>query len=302
MRFVRAEWGRRRGDVSGPNSSLTLPEQCGAQNIQGDGMPVSRSPRTRIAGQSAMSVVVAAQSVAPGRGVLARAFGVSPLSPDSRTAYNGALGELLVGDVLDNLGPSWDVLHDLPLADGVLDHLAIGPAGVFAIHVTNTLDRDVVVDRDTLVIAGQPNQAIIVARAQARAAARRLSEAAGAAVRVRPVLVVVAPRRFSVRVPPATVRVIPSYQLDRTLTRAPRTLDGAQVACVSDFADLRTTWPDTSDAADDVERLNREFALVRALVRAALARRVIWGVSGIVALYAVVWALVAAFVSIVVAN
>jgi hypothetical protein len=249
-----------------------------------------------------MSDVVAAQSVAPTRGVVARAFGVNPLTPESRTAYSGALGELLVGDMLDNLGPAWDVLHDLPLTDSVLDHLVIGPAGVFAIHVRNTLDRDVVIDRDTVFISGQPTQAITDARFQAQAASDRLSEATGSPVRVRPVLVLVEPRRFSVRVPAATVRVIPSYQLVRTLTRAPRTLDGAHVASVSDFADLQTTWPDIADPADDVEHLHREFALVRAQVRQAFVRRVVWGVAGVIALYGVVWALVATVVSMVVAN
>ena len=115
-------------------------------------------------------------------------------------------------------------------------------------------------------------------------------------------LVLVEPRRFSVRVPAATVRVIPSYQLERTLTRAPRTLDGAHVASVSDFADLQTTWPDIANPADDVEHLHREFALVRAQVREAFVRRVIWGVAGVLALYGIVWALVATVVSIVVAN
>lgn len=282
--------------------SLESPVHSGAHTIQGDRMPVSRSLRARIAGQSAMSDVVAVQSAAPTRGAVARAFGVNPLTPESRTAYSGALGELLVGDVLDNLGPAWDVLHDLPLTDSVLDHLVIGPAGVFAIHVTNTLDRDVVVDRDTVFISGQPSQAIPDARSQAQAAADRLSEATGTAVRVRPVLVLVEPRRFSVRVPAASVRVIPSYQLERALTRAPRTLDGAHIASVSDFADLHTTWPSHSDPAADVEHLHREFALVRAEVREAFVRRVIWGVAGIIALYGVVWALVATAVSIAVAN
>jgi hypothetical protein len=265
-------------------------------------MAVSRSLRARIAGQSAMSDVVAAQSAAPTRGVVARAFGVNPLAPESRTAYNGALGELFVGDMLDNLGPAWDILHDLPLTDRMLDHLVIGPAGVFAIHVTNALDRDVVVDRDTVFISGQPSQAISDARSEAHAASELLSEATGGTVRVRPLLVLVEPRRFSVRVPAASVRVIPSYQLERTLTRAPRTLDGAHVASVSDFADLATTWPAHSDPEDDVEHLHQEFALVRAQVRQAFVRRVAWGVAGIIALYGVVWALVATVISIAIAN
>jgi hypothetical protein len=79
-------------------------------------------------------------------------------------------------------------------------------------------------------------------------------------------------------------------------------LDGAHVASVSDFADLQTTWPDIADSADDIEHLHREFALVRAQVRQAFVRRVIWGIAGVIALYGVVWAVVATVASIVVAT
>ena len=265
-------------------------------------MSGSRSLRERIAGQSAMSDVVLAQRSAPERSQAARFFGVSPLTPESRSAYTGALGELLVGDILDNLGPSWDILHDLPLGDTLLDHLVIGPAGVFAIHVTNALDRDVVVDGDALFISGEPQGDILDAKHGAEAAAQALSDAAGSQIRVRPLLVVVEPRRLSVRVPAAAVRVIPSYQLDRVLDRAPRTLDGASVAAISDVADLAATWPAAVDCPLDIPHLHRDFALVRAEVRGALVRRVIWGTLGIAVLYCSVWALIASLVSAVIAS
>lgn len=46
------------------------------------------------------------------------------------------------GELLTELSSEWFVLHDVPMAvDGtVLDHLLVGPAGVFAITVGHTLD------------------------------------------------------------------------------------------------------------------------------------------------------------------
>lgn len=268
-------------------------------------MSGNRSLRERIAGQSAMSDVVLAQAIAPARGLVPRIFGVSPLTPASRVSYDGALGELLVGDVLENLGGTWDVLHDLPLADidqaeRVLDHLVIGPAGVFAVHVTNHTDRDVVIGADHLIVGGEELDDIQHAKADADAASRLLAAASGSPVRVRPLLVVVNPRRLSVRVAASVVRVIPSSQLERFLSRAPRTLSGDEVARISDLADLATTWPPAATPGLDVQSLHRQFAVVRDEVRRALIHRVLWGALGIAVVYVGVWALIASFVSVLI--
>lgn len=253
-----------------------------------------------------MSVVVLAQRSAPSRGRLARIFGASPLTAESRAAYEGAIGELVVGDVLENLGPAWDVLHDLPLGitvhqDSILDHLVIGPAGVFAVHVVNYTDKDVVVAGDTLLVEGETLSHIQCAKTQSDAAALLLGAAAGSPVRVRPLLVVVNPRRFGVRAAATGVRVIPSHQLDRLLSRSPRTLHGDEVARISDLADLAETWPDAPPMPLDVVNLHQEFAVIRGEVRRALLRRALWVASGIAVLYVTVWTLIASFVSLLIA-
>jgi hypothetical protein len=266
-------------------------------------MSGSRSLRERIAGQSAMSDVVLAQAAAPARSLAARTFGLHALTPESRASYNGALGELLVGDVLENLGTNWDVLHDLPLSDsGSLDHLVIGPAGVYAVHVTNYTDRDVVIAGDQLLVGGESHDDIRGAKSQADASAALLSAASGSPVRVRPLLVVVDPRKLSVRVAASGVRVIPSYQLERFLSKAPRTLSGTEVARISDLADLAATWPDAPAPRLDVRGLHRQFAVVRNSVRTALLRRVLWGTLGVAIIYAAVWTLVASLVSMLIGD
>ena len=260
-------------------------------------MSRSRSLRERVAGQSAMAEVVDAQLSADARGPFARFIGASPLVPSARHAYRGALGELMVGDVLDNLGQRWDVLHDLPLARGVLDHLVIGPAGVFAVVAANYSDRDVVVDGVTLLVTGEPMDDIARASQYADAAASLLSQAAGERIRVRPLLVVVDPRKLVVRQPSHAVRVVASRELERVLSRAPRVLSGGQVAAISDLADLETTWPAPPSADLDTGRLHRDFASVRREVRSALLRRVLWIVGAFVVAYVVMVTMVATLVT-----
>ncbi len=47
----------------------------------------------------------------------------------------GATGEEQVGDVLDKLaGKDWRVIHDASLGRGNVDHILIGPAGVFTVE------------------------------------------------------------------------------------------------------------------------------------------------------------------------
>jgi len=46
----------------------------------------------------------------------------------------GACGEEHVGGLLERLPPGWRVLHDVSLSRGNVDHIAIGPPGVFAVE------------------------------------------------------------------------------------------------------------------------------------------------------------------------
>ena len=262
----------------------------------------NRILRERVAGQSAMAAVVRAQYSAPHRGRLARIVGVSPLSLDARAHYRGALGELLVGDVLENLGPTWDVLHDLPLDGSAVDHLLIGRAGVFTVHAVNYGRHEVIVEGSKILVNGEAHTDISYAVQEAAEVARLLSDAAGKSVRVRPLLVVVDPARLSARKPPRGVKVISSGDLERVLAHAPRTLTGDEVANVSDLADLESTWP-AADAADlDTQQLHRDFGTIRTAVNDALVRRILWAAAATIVVYASVCSVIAAFVTVVVSN
>lgn len=261
----------------------------------------SRSPRERVPAESAMRQVLTAQSAHPPRTFFARLFGIAPLAAAGKHAYVEALGELIVGDVLSGLGQRWDVLHEISVEENsVIDHLAIGPAGVFTIHVVNCRDRDVGVNGTSFVVSGVEQDDLGHAAAEADAASQVLGAAAGGPVRVRPLLVVVDPRRLTVKVPASVVRVIVSQELERFLLNAPKTLDGDEVARISDLADRSTTWPTESSELVDTLQLSRDFERVRAQVRAARRRRTAWSTVGIGLIYIGVWGCIATLVTLLI--
>jgi hypothetical protein len=260
-------------------------------------MGTIRILRERIAGQSSMSTVIQAQERAVPRRLISRIFGSSPLTVEGRAHYRSALGEVLVGEALGHLDPSWDVLHDLPLSDGVLDHLVIGRPGVFTISAANVSRLDVSVDGDVLLVAGAQHEGIDQAKRHAAETAALLETAAGAPVPVTALLVVVDPRRVTVRAPAHGVQVIESRDLQRFLTHSQRRLTGDEVARISDLADLDSTWPRTGALDLDTRRLRRDFLDLRDAVRQAILRRVLWIVAAFGVSYVVLWSLVATLVS-----
>lgn len=263
-------------------------------------MAPTRILRDRVAGQSAMFQVVAAQRLSTPRSKFARFFGITPLTREALRLYRGALGELLVGDVLGNLGQRWDVLHDLPVQNGSLDHLVIGPAGVFTVRVVNCNNLDVVVQDDVISVAGESQPDVHEARVEAAEVARILTSAAGRPIAVHPLLVLVRPRRLTIKAAVDDVRIIPSSDLESVLITSPQALSGDEVAFISDIADLDTTWPTAGAASADTQKLHRDFSVIRAQVRAALVRRVIWATAVTTFLYISVCVTIAILVSIII--
>ena len=263
-------------------------------------MHTSRVLRERVAGQSAMAAVVCAQTSAPRRGRLARLFGVSPLTLEARAQYRGALGELLVGDALENLGLTWDVLHDLPLDGSVVDHLLIGRAGVFTVRAANYGRNDVSVDGSVITVGNEPRHDVAYAAAEAAEVSRLLSSAARKPVSVRPLLVIVDPQRLTIKSAPVDVRVVSSRELEAALAAAPSTLTGEEVALISDLSDLDSTWPASDAVALDTQQLHRDFGTIRSSVNDALVRRILWGASATIVVYASVCSAIATVVAAVV--
>ena len=87
----------------------------------------------RRAGKSARAKAAEELAAAPVRNRIARLIGAHT---DERAWRRGGDGEERMGNILGRLPQGWHVFHDLPIgARGAnVDHLVIGPAGVFTIN------------------------------------------------------------------------------------------------------------------------------------------------------------------------
>jgi hypothetical protein len=250
-----------------------------------------------------MREVVDAEAAARPRTAVERILGIRALSPAARRAFDTALGDAAVGPLLDQLGQRWDVLHDVPVGEGrTIDHVAIGPGGVFAIRAVHCAGADVVVEGDALTIGGVARDDLVDLAESAAIAERRLGLAGSEAipavsVTVVPLFVAVDPGRIVTRVPPEVVGVIELLQLRRTLAHARPRLSGDTVASISDLADRPMTWP--AAPHDDTATLHREFQWVRERVRVALRRRTGWAIAVFAAGAFTMFGAIAAYVTFV---
>lgn len=94
------------------------------------------------------------------------------------------------------------VLHAVPVGAGSsdIDHVLIGPAGVFTVNTKNHSGQSVWVAGQTMMVAGKKQRHLYNASHEAERAAKLLTRAVNQAVDVCGVVVVVAPKRLTIRV------------------------------------------------------------------------------------------------------
>jgi Nuclease-related domain len=164
----------------------------------------------------------------------------------------GATGEEQVGDLLDSLdGDGWHVIHDASLGRGNVDHILMGPAGVFTVETKS---------HPGPIRVGRVHGATLSQAQAQRKAIERVTD-----VPVEPLIVfsrawVDKPlaRRKGVRVTPA--RMLPGY-----LERRPTTLTQEQVeqARAQVAAALREHRDQASDAHRSPHPVYRRWLLAK---------------------------------------
>ncbi len=233
------------------------------------------------AGQVAIAELLKAQADVPARGPVARIFGMSPLSQDTHAMYRGVVGEIEVGEALDRLGPEWTVLHAVPVESGLadIDHLVIGPAGVFVVATKNHSGHNVWASQRTLMVAGVRQPHIRNMEYEMGRAERSLTAAAGSPVEVAGILAVVAAKSIVVREKHRDVAVLSASHIVTWLQRHKRVLTAAQVSHIGTAASLTSTW-DTSEVDGDCpDDWRRQFEVLRSDVRAAWRLQMAWAVG-----------------------
>lgn len=230
-----------------------------------------------IAGQVAIADLLRVQSVTPTRSWLGRLFGRSPLSPRGRLAYRVAVGEVEVGDALDGLGAGWHVLHSVAVGSDAadIDHLVIGPAGIFI--VTTAVHPGGVVEaaQRSFLVSDVRYPHIRNMEYEMGRVERLLSVASGRAVEVAAILAVVDPKSLTVREAHRDVAVLPSATIAAWLSGRPAVLAPEDVAAFTRIASLPGTWQATTVDISETRALRAGFdALHREVTRAWNLQRV----------------------------
>ena len=199
---------------------------------------------TNRAGAEAREQAVAARDAAPVRTFLERVV-------DKKTAERswriGADGEEKVAVQLAKFArkdPRWRFLHAIPVGDrgSDIDHLVIGPGGIFTVNAKHHPGAKIWVGGDTFMVNGNRQPYIRNSRHEAARAAKLLTAACGFPVHAEGVVVTVNADDLTVKKAPAGVHVVPRMQVARWLRRHSDILDSDVLDQIFDAARRSTTW------------------------------------------------------------
>jgi len=154
----------------------------------------------------------------------------------------GAHGEAFVGWLLKRLPAGWHVFNDVPVGErgANIDHLVIGPGGVFTINTKN-LTGKVWVGPRTLLHNGFRTDYLPKAAEEAHRASRLLRAALGRHVEVRAALAIIV-EELSVKAQPCDVFVGRPRGVKHWLLDQPTILTEREVTQIVGAAHKPPTW------------------------------------------------------------
>jgi hypothetical protein len=183
---------------------------------------------------------VVGRQAAAARTFLARLLGVRA---DDRTRMTTERS----GWWLGRLPEGWFVFHDVPVGHrgANIDHVVIGPAGVFTVN-TRYLFGEIVVYQRSITHEGVKTDYLSKATAEAGRAARLLTTAIGRSVQVRGVLAILADEWTIVEEPPDVIVRGPRGAKNLMLKQPPvlRPSDVIVLAAAASKPDTWTLRPD----------------------------------------------------------
>jgi hypothetical protein len=172
---------------------------------------------------------------------LARLLGARP---EERAWRAGERGEVLVAKQLRKLGPRWHVLHSIPvgLNGADIDHLVIGPGGVFSLNAKHHSGKSIWVAGETFMVDGHRQPYVRNSRFEAERVSKCLSRVAGFPVPARGVIVPVRAVSVTVKENPSDVGVVSWKRVAKHLSRQPKVLDDVRVETLFSCARRSSTW------------------------------------------------------------
>jgi hypothetical protein len=246
----------------------------------------------RGAGYAAIQQCLELQSAVPPLGAVRRFFGANPLAQNTRSWYLGAVGEIVVAEKLERLGPGWHVISAVPVGAGGsdIDHVVVGPAGVFTINTKAHANKRVWAAGHALRINGFSQHYIRNSQHEAARASRLLTTAVGRPIVVTPLIVMVGISELNHGLHRPEVDVVVSRGIVRNLKRRRHLLTPDAIDEIAEVASRRGTWHRDAVVLDDTQRRVERFERLRREVDAAARRRKAWSVLARLALVAAtVW-------------
>jgi hypothetical protein len=180
--------------------------------------------------------------------------------------YRGVIGERRVADILAELDEGWTVLHSVPVGSGSsdIDHIAIGPAGVFTINTKFSPGKDVWVAGRGMYVGGTKQSHVVNSIHEARRASTFLTRRSGLTVPVTGLIVFVDPGKMTHKAPVGggdydpEVRVLRQDQLVAALSERPE-FTVEQVTRILDAAARPETWTEHVVPSSRGSHITREF-------------------------------------------
>ncbi|WP_421734888.1 nuclease-related domain-containing protein [Cellulomonas sp.] len=146
---------------------------------------------------------------------------------------------------LERMGDEgWQVIHDVPLGrqGSLVEHLLIGPAGIFTVAERRHPGQHVVVEGRTLEVDGRSMSYLRDARLEATRVQGALLAAACAAITVRGVVVVHGDLEVRTVQPGHDAFAIARQDVQAVFRAMPARLDPARIGAIAHVARQRSTW------------------------------------------------------------
>lgn len=198
----------------------------------------------------------------PGQGVAQQAAALRAESPlatrvdrlfgvrsEERAWRIGAKGEQRVAQRLAELPPSWRVLHSVPVGKhgADVDHVVMGPGGVFTVNAKNHPNARVWVGGSTLLINGHRTDYVTKSIREAQRATRLLSAKLAFPVTVHGIVALAGCHKgIEIKSQPRLVHVTGAKKLPGWLTGLGTLLTPEQVEAIFESARRSTTWTGTA--------------------------------------------------------
>lgn len=194
------------------------------------------------------------------------------VSDEARSWYVGAQGELRVARLLEKLGPDWLVLHSVPIGtrNSDIDHVVIGPAGVFTINTKHHRGATVWVGEHLVMVNGAKTKHIRNSRFESERVSALLASEAVTKEIVRSLIVLVGVDRITFKQEPEGVKLLKDSELVRWLKSQPEIWTPAKTEFIAqtlaDSALWATDWaPVSNERFEDFDALVlRPASLARA--------------------------------------